>query len=239
MKIRQIVTILAILALIAICVQPIAAENTVAPEPTPTPDKATNFFNMGERSLSNGNYQEALDYFGQAFASNTTNMALGDSMMFMYKDSTGALTDLGRYDEAIATADEGIALYKKSPGLWNNKGYAYYKMGKYAEAIAAYNNATRIDPSYLTGYLNKGNALVKAGRGSEAVDAYTKALELDPGNPVATAGLPDARKLADQANLIIVALIAVVVIAAGLIIWYVKFRKTDDEKAPGKAKSKK
>jgi tetratricopeptide (TPR) repeat protein len=231
MKIRQIISVLAILILIAVCVLPVAAEEH---------DAATDYFNLAERSLSNGDKQAALEYFNKALASNTTNMSLGDALMFTYKDKTGVLVDLGRYDEAIQTADQGLVLYPKSPGLWNNKGYAYFTMGKYSDAVDAYNNAVRIDPSYLNGWINKGNALVKAGRGTEAVDAYNKVLELDPGNPAATAGLTDAKKLTDSSNLTtIIALIAILVIAAGFVIWYVKFRKSGDEKAPEKAKGKK
>jgi tetratricopeptide (TPR) repeat protein len=226
MKIRQIVSILAILTMVALCVQPVAAAE----------DEATNFFNIAEKNIASGNLDVALSYFDQVLASNTTLLGMGDGLMFTYKDKSGVLTDLGRYDEAIQTANAGLALYKKDAGLWNNKGYALYKMGKYTEAVDAYNSAIQLDPKYLKGYINKGNALVKAGRGTEAVDAYTRALELDPGNTDATAGLENAKKLADSANLTNAAIVICLVIVAGLVIWYVKFRKTDDGKA---AKEKK
>ena len=231
MKIRQIVSILAILILIAVCVQPVAAENT---------DVATAYFNLAEKALSNGDKQAALDYFNQALASNTTNMAQGDALMWTYKDKTGVLTDLGRYDEALQTADTGLARYKNDSGLWINKGYTYYQMGNYSLAIDSYNNAIRIDPTVPRAWFQKGNALMKAGRGNEAVDAFNKVLELVPGNAEAAANLEEAKKLADSANLTsALGMIAVLVIAAGLVIWYVKFRKTGDEKAPGKAKGNK
>jgi tetratricopeptide (TPR) repeat protein len=235
MKIRQIVSIMAILVMIASCVLPVAAEAMAEPTPTPTPDLALQNFNSGQKSLANSDFQTALEYFNQALLENTSNMAHGDSLMFLYKDKTGVLTELGRYDEALATADKGLALYPKSAGLWNNKGWVYYKMGKYSQAADAYGNAVRIDPSYLKGWINQGDALVKAGRGMDAVNAYTKALELDPGNNLATSGLAEAKKQADQATLTIGAMILMVVIVAGLIL-YVKFRKTDDGKESGKSK---
>jgi tetratricopeptide (TPR) repeat protein len=239
MKIRQIVTILAILTMIVICVLPIAAAETAVPEPTQIPDLATQNFNRAERALSNGEFETALWYFNQTLRENTTLIGMGDALMFTYKDKSGVLTELGRYDEAIATAEEGLAVYTKEPGLWNNKGYAYSKMGKYTEAADAYSHAVSVNSTYLKGWLNLGDVLVKTGRGSEAVNAYTRALELDPGNTAATAGLENAKKLSGPENLTTLALIAVVVIAAGLVIWYMKFRKTTDEKTPGKVKSKK
>jgi tetratricopeptide (TPR) repeat protein len=231
MKIRQIVSILAILIVIAVCVQPVAAATSY--------DEATGYYNIAEQSIAAGDYAKALEYFDKTLASNTTLLGMGDGLMYTYKDRSGVLADLGRYDEAIKAADLGIARYPKERGFWNNKGYAYFKMGKYNEAVDAYTRAVSIDPSYLKGWINKGDSLLKAGRANEAVDAYTRALELDPGNSDATAGIEEARKSASPFTPTNLAMAAVVLIAAGLVIWYVKFRKTDDEKAPGKAKDKK
>jgi tetratricopeptide (TPR) repeat protein len=223
MHVKQIVTILAILTMVAICVQPVAA----------SADVATDYYNIAEQYISNGNYDKALEYFDKVLASNTTMLGMGDGLMYTYKDRSGVLTDLGRYDEAVAAADLGIAKYPKEPGFWNNKGYAYYKMGKFNEAADAYNHAVTIDPSYLKGWINKGNALAKAGRAGEAVDAYNKALGIDPGNTDATAGIKEAQGAATTNNLVLAA------IGLAVVIWYVKFRKPGDEQAAGKGKAKK
>lgn len=215
MKFRQIVAILAILTMVAICVQPVAAEIT---------DEATIYYNNAQQLISNGEYERALEMLDKVLASNTTLLGMGDGLMYTYKDRSGLLTDLGRYEEAVAAADQGITLYRNNSGLWNNKGYAYYKMGKYSEAVDAYDNAIRIDPTYLKGWINKGNALVKAGRGKEAQEAYRKALELDPGNADATAGLEEAKKIPGSPGFTIVAVIAI-----GLVAMYCGFRKRDSE----------
>lgn len=229
MKVKQIVSILAILTMVAVCVMPVTAADDT--------DEATLYYNIAQQAIATGDYQKALEYFDMALASNTTRLGMGDGLMYTYKDRVAVLTDLGRYDEAIVAADQGIALYPKEPGFWNNKGYAYYKMGKYPDAISAYDKAVTLDPTYLKGWINKGDALVKAGRGGEAVDAYNKALELDPGNVDATTGLAEAQKSAGPMTTIVI--VAILIIAAGLIIWYVKFRKPDDQKTAGKSKEKK
>jgi tetratricopeptide (TPR) repeat protein len=225
MKMQQIVSILAILTMVAICVQPVAAV---------IDDAATNYYNNAQLLIADGDYTRALEYFDKVLASNTTLLGMGDGLMYTYKDKSGVLTDLGRYDEAIQTADLGLIQFKNSSGLWNNKGYAYYKMGKYNEAVDAYNKALTIEPGYLKGWINKGDALMKAGKAGEAVTAYQRALSIDPGNTDATAGLEAAQKEAGTLNLV---LVAILVIAVVLVVWYVKFRKPEDEKQ-GKEKGK-
>lgn len=229
MKVRQIVAILAILTMVAVCVLPVAAEE----DAETITDEATNYYNSAQLLIADQQYERALELFNKVLASNTTLLGMGDGLMYTYKDRVALLTDLGRYDEAIAAADEGIAAYPKEPGLWNNKGWAYYQMGRYSEAAAAYDKAVTLDPEYLKGWINKGDALMKAGRAGEAAGAYNKALELDPGNTDATAGLAEAQKSSGSMNLVYAAIAAII---AGLVIWYVKFRKPTDDKSPGRQK---
>ncbi|NMB78238.1 MAG: tetratricopeptide repeat protein [Methanomicrobiales archaeon] len=224
---QQFLTILALVTMAAICIQPVSAGD----------DEATTYYNIGQQAIANGAYEKALEYFDKVLASNTTLLGMGDGLMYTYKDKSGVLTELGRYDDALKTANDGIVLYPKSAGLWNNKGYALYKMGKYSDAADAYTKSVELDPTYIKGWINKGNALVKAGRSSDAVAAYSKALELDPRNTDATAGLADAKKSADS-TLIFYGLIAV--IAIGAIILFVRVRNGKEEAKPaGKGKEKK
>lgn len=224
MKILQIVTILAILSMVAICVPPVAAESS---------DAATNYYNIAQISISTGDYEKALVYLDKALASNTTLLGGGDGLMYAYKDRIAVLTDLGRYDEAIVAADQALALYKKEPGIWNNKGWAYFKMGKYTEAADAYDQAVRIDPTYLKGWINKGDALMKAGKPGDAAAAYRQAFALDPENADVAAGLAEAQKSANS-SIIIYAVIAV--IAIGAILLYVRSRNKAEKTPAEKAK---
>lgn len=232
MNVKQIVSILAILIMVAVCVMPVAAA---------VDDEATNYYNIAQQSIAVGDFEKSLEYFDKVLASNTTLLGMGDGLMYTYKDRVAVLTDLGRYDEAIVAADQGIALYPKEPGFWNNKGYAYDKMGRYNDAASAYDKAVTLDPTYLKGWINKGDALVKAGRASEAVGAYETALKLDPENTYAAAGLAEAQKSAGPlTTMSIIAIVAILILAAGLVIWYVKFRKPEEtQKTTGKGKEKK
>ena len=234
MKFRNILTILAFLTLAICAVQPVMADADS------TKDNATNYYNIAEAAINIGQYEKAVQYFDMALADNTTMISKGDALMYVYKDKTGALTDLGRYDEALTTVNAGLVLFKNSSGMWNNKGYVLYKMGRYNEAADAYTQAVTIDPSYVKGWINKGNALNQAGRFQEAADAFSKALTLDPGNQDATKGLATAEHNAGSAPpTTIIILLVIVVIAAGIAVWYIKFRKSEPEDKKDKTTEKK
>ena len=222
MQFRYILTTLVILILAGSTVAPVMAgtENIT--------DNATSYYNAAQIAISTGSYESAVNYFNQALASNTTLISKSDTLMYLYKDKTAALTDLSRYDEAIATANAGIALYPNSTGLWNNKGYAQFKAGRNNEAVDSYNRAIALEPDYVKGWINKGFALSAAGRYDEAVTAFNKAISLDPENSDATTGLVKAKEGAAKAiPVTTIILVVVVIAAAGIAVWYVKFRKPE------------
>jgi Flp pilus assembly protein TadD len=224
MRSKQILSILVLFAVLAGFITPVMAEGT---------DNATMYYNRGSQSVSVGDLEGAVLFFDMALASNTTMIAKSDTLTYIYKDKAAALTDLGRYDEAIKTADAGLALYPKDPGLWNNKGYALYRQGNLADAITAYDRATTVDPTYIKGWINKGIAMNKAGRPYDAVSSFNKALELDPGNRDATAGLAEAQS---QTMTYTGILVVIVIVAIGIVVWYIKFRKPGEEKTGKKSK---
>jgi len=233
MKTRYLPTTLVLLLLAACAVSPVMAATES--------DNATTFFNIAQMAISNGNYASAVENFDLALAENTTLISKSDTLMYLYKDKTAALTDLGRYDEALATANTGLALFPNSTGLWNNKGYALFKAGRNTEAVDAYSRAVTLDPTYEKGWINKGLALNAAGRYDEAITAFNKALTLDPESRDATTGLAAAQKGAASAlPMTTIALVVIVIVAAGLAVWYIKFRKPEtqepSEKKPKESK---
>jgi tetratricopeptide (TPR) repeat protein len=224
MKCRYIVSMLAVFAICVCLFPPVLADTSQIQ------DNATDYYNLAQMAISAGKYEQAVGYFDEVLAENTTLIAKGDGLMYTYKDKTAALTDLGRYDEALSTADAGLIRYPNSTGLWNNKGYALYKAGRNNEAVDAYSHAVTLDPSYVKGWINKGNALSAAGRYQDAIDAYNKALALDAGNEDATNGIAQAQKGAASAlPVTTIALVIVVIAGAGIAAWYFMFRKPATE----------
>jgi Flp pilus assembly protein TadD len=91
-----------------------------------------------------------------------------------------ALTDLGRYDEAIEAFEASLRLKPNSSKTHNNLGTALEKKGLLAEAVEHYATATRINDKYAEAYNNLGSALAKLGRWPEAAEEFERALEADP-----------------------------------------------------------
>jgi tetratricopeptide (TPR) repeat protein len=232
MKIRYIVYILSILLLIGVFVSPVAATDNQ------TPDAGTAFYNAGIKVLNSNEYERAIALFDQALASDTTMIRQSDALLYTYQGKSYALIQLNRYEDAVQTLDEGLKIYPKDFMLWNNKGYALYNLGKYADALKSYDMALSIDQNYTPSLVNKGDTLYKMGRFTDAVDAYSKANVTDPGNTKAMEGLEKAQEAAkSEIPLTSIAIILILVIVAGGIIYYLKFRKPAEEK-PTEKKTK-
>ena len=59
-------------------------------------------------------------------------------------DKSTALSNQGKYDEAIKAYDAAIKLDPNYAATWNDRGIALDESGKYEEAIQAYNRALEI-----------------------------------------------------------------------------------------------
>ncbi|MFA5267430.1 MAG: tetratricopeptide repeat protein [Methanoregula sp.] len=201
-------------------------------------DAATKLFNYGQQSVILGDFTNAISYYDQALAENRTMLIKTDAILYLYQGKAYSLIQLEKYNDAITTADEGLALYPKDAMLWNNRGYSLYRLGKTQEALVSYNSAISHDGNYTNAYINKGNVLSDMGKYSEAVAAYKQANETDPFNIAAYDGLEAARKnegASSQTTTII--LVVVLIAAAGIVVWYVKFRKPS-EPAPEEKKKR-
>jgi tetratricopeptide (TPR) repeat protein len=239
MDFRKLLTILAILLLTVLIVQPVLSENTTnnvtmtSDNRTLTmtsdnieKDAATGHFNSGEQLLVKGDYENAIVLYDLALASNTTMLKKTDAILYLYQDKAYAQIQLGKYTDAIATEDAGLALYPSDAMLWNNKGYALSLLGKTQDALTAYDKSVSFDSNYTTAYINRGNVLSQMGRYTEAVAAYTRANETDPFNLAAADGLVAAKKSESESSRnMIILLVIVLIAAAGVVVWYTKFRK--------------
>ena len=194
MKIGQFVHILAILLLVVGFVQPVAAAENE------TTDAGTTYYNAGVLVLNANEYQRAIELFDQALASDTTMIRQSDALLYTYQGKSYALIQLNKYDDAIQTIDQGLAIYPEDFMLWNNKGFSLFKLDNYSEALKSYDMAISIDQNYTVALVNKGDTLYNMGRFQDAVDAYSKAILTDPGNKAAIDGLEKAQNAAAVAT---------------------------------------
>jgi tetratricopeptide (TPR) repeat protein len=240
MDFRKFPPILAVFLVTVLIVQPVLSATTVTPEDVKN-DAAIGLFNSAEVLVEHGDYENAIKLFDQSLASNTTMLNKTDALLYLYRDKGYALIKLGKYNEAMATLDEGLVLYPEDAMLWNNKGFALKSLGKTQDALTAYDRSISFDRNYTNAYINRGDVLIQMGRYTDAVAAYTRANETDPFNVASSYGLVAARKgEAGSTQAITILIIIVFIVTAGIVVWYVKFRKpagpAPDEKV---AKSKK
>ena len=90
-----------------------------------------------------------------------------------------ALSELGKYEEAIECYDEAIRINPDYASAYLNKGSALSDLGKKEEAIECYDEAIRIKPDYAA-YFNKGIALSELGKKEEAIECYDEAIRIKP-----------------------------------------------------------
>jgi len=96
-------------------------------------------------------------------------------------NNTGiALSNLGRYDEAIEAYQQAISVDPKFPISYYGLGNALSALGRYDEAIEAYQQAIGVDPKDAFPCNGLGNVLSDLSRYDEAIEAYQQAIKIDP-----------------------------------------------------------
>jgi tetratricopeptide (TPR) repeat protein len=90
--------------------------------------------------------------------------------------NTETLLKAGRPKEALASAEEVLALEPTSIDAVVKRGKALEDLGRPEEAITAYDRAIQIDAGSTIAYLRKGELFNKLERYNEALECYEKAL---------------------------------------------------------------
>ena len=104
------------------------------------------------------------------------------------------------------------------------------KLGRYADAIASYDKAIAINPSYAEAWLNRGVALDYLGRYDEAIASYDKVIALQPNLTTARENRDIALTKQNRFNpMTIGALVLIMIIIIGAVIWYTKPQKLIDQ----------
>jgi tetratricopeptide (TPR) repeat protein len=74
-----------------------------------------------------------------------------------------ALTQSGKYPEAIAELTQAIQLKPEIATAYNARGYVYLLTHDYQHALADFNDAIRLKPDYPNALQNRGIALKALG----------------------------------------------------------------------------
>jgi len=94
-----------------------------------------------------------------------------------------SLRELKRFDEALASYDQAIALKVDFAQAHYNRGNVLKEVGRLDEALASYDRAVALKPDYASAYNNRGNVLRQLGRLKEALASHARAIALQPDRP--------------------------------------------------------
>lgn len=99
----------------------------------------------------------------------------------LYESNIALLSELKRYDEAVALADKGIKKFPNNPKFEEAKGLAFYNSGKTDQFMASLKEAVAKNPSDKNSWYNLGVLAGKdPARLDEALGYLKKATDLDP-----------------------------------------------------------
>jgi len=112
-----------------------------------------------------------------------------------------ALSDQGRFDEAIALYQRAISLSDEYPQTHHNLANAYLRLGREAEATRELQRALQMDPRFHHSWLVLGTLALKHQRLDEARVDFEQAARANPYDPACYLGLAEtARARGDAAE---------------------------------------
>ena len=100
--------------------------------------------------------------------------------MYAWYNKGVALSNLGRFADALAAYKQALVLDPKYANAWNGMGYVYRAMGKPLEGLRLVERAIELAPPPHEGSFwdSKGDMLLDLERLQEALEAYEHALTL-------------------------------------------------------------
>ena len=125
------------------------------------------------QSLNEGHLQTAIDI-------DDLVVAKDPSYVQVYNNRGGALHTLKRYEDALVSFEQAIAIRSDYALLHYNRGHVLQALKRYDDALASYDKAIILNPDYAAAYQTKGVMLMNNGRMAEAENMFRKAFELNP-----------------------------------------------------------
>jgi tetratricopeptide (TPR) repeat protein len=93
-----------------------------------------------------------------------------------------AFESAGKYESALASIEEALAIQENYVDAWLVKGVIYGKLGRCSEAIKCYDKIIEIDSSFGDAWRLKAATYTSLSRDDKAAECLTKAVELNPTN---------------------------------------------------------
>jgi tetratricopeptide (TPR) repeat protein len=153
------------------------------------PRNARAFYNLGAALVSQNRNEEAIPYLlhsleikqGYPATRDNLGLTLTEAGRAGAHNALGiALSELGRYDEAMGRFAEGLAVRPNDASAQGHFGNTLVALGKAPEAIAHYRKAIQLEPEFAEAHYNLARALADQGRPDEAIIEYEETLRLAP-----------------------------------------------------------
>ncbi len=88
----------------------------------------------------------------------------------------------GKYESALMSLEEALALQENNLDAWLIKGVIYGKLGRLSEALKCYDKIIEVDPTSSDGWRLKSAIYTLMNLHDKAAETLSKAVELDPVN---------------------------------------------------------
>jgi ribosomal protein S12 methylthiotransferase accessory factor len=134
-------------------------------------------FYRGRHLFERGDIESALTCFNDALVRDPQQ----EDLPYLYSYQGSCLRDLGRFEEAIAALELGLACDEERPDIHNTLGVCSYKTGRYAKAVHHFQRAVALNPVSAIDYANLALNLEHLGDREQAIANYEIALSQDPG----------------------------------------------------------
>lgn len=129
---------------------------------------------LGNNSLDDKKYDEALKYFNKVIKKNPNNKEVYYRKAILY-------VDLKKYDEALKNLNYFIKLDPKNKIAYNTRGCVNVNLKKYKEALEDYNKEIELNPNSVEAYHNRGRLyLTTFKKYDNALKDFNKTVQLKP-----------------------------------------------------------
>lgn len=92
------------------------------------------------------------------------------------------LETVGKYESAMASLEEALAIQQNYPDAWLIKGVILTKLGKCSDALKCYDKALEIDRGFIEAMRLKSATYMSLGSNDKALECLAAAVEVEPEN---------------------------------------------------------
>jgi tetratricopeptide (TPR) repeat protein len=169
----------------------LAESDTDATDSVPAAKRESQLLcDQGQMLLRQNQTHEAFELFERALQADERNHSA-----WLWRAM--ALTDMGRFDDALASYDHALEIEPDNARVWNSKGALLTELGRAEAALTCLDHALETSASSAKVkaifWLNKGKALFILRRYHASRDALVRSYQFDP-SPESAAGIAACRE---------------------------------------------